>query len=372
MNTKGFDTTLEVDVAEVVAPEVVAEEKPEKPKRGRGRPAKGEKKVKSPQKADVTNREKFVAWVSEKVEIPPIESLFNAQKEHKVDASSIAILRAEHKQGLLKELAFDSENANEINVPEVDVERVKKLAIEILMDGEMYSSIEVANIDGKLQCWSGRHRLAVLMLLYGNDIKVPCNVRKMSKQEAFKAVVRANECRPTVPLEKIEHAIIKATGGAIDISRQEFYDKVMTKRSNVGNYAIQSVLRQKNYGMSINFTVAANRKKNKAITTVANLKNFFTAALYWEKNNTCEEFDTRLKTAVKFINTFMASIDQYEGFDRDQHVTGKVLTAIGKWCNQNDDFEQADALASCVVGQGEIGSQPSEKTLKAITKCMKE
>lgn len=348
-------------------------------KRGRGRPRNPNKIYKPKCNIEVKDGESLRKYIMAKCnlsEIPSMESLFKGVKTHKVPVNNIAVFIAPHKSGLFKNCAIDENNLNIINyASEVDPHNVKKLAIDIFSKREIFMAIGIAKIDGKYQCWTGRHRLAVLELVYGPDVEVPVQVREMNLMEAREACSVANQAREITPREKAAHRVVSATEGDIDVEREQKYVKVVRNKGSVGDYAVDSVLGfSKLHGATLRFDVAECRtKSDKTMTTVANLRNFWKAALYWEAGMNSADFDKQLKASCSFLNDFVASLQEYQDFDKSQHLSGKTLTAVGKWCSDNEDFESAAKVALKLIElDGGIGSQPSEKTLKMLTKAMKE
>lgn len=363
--------TLEGAATESVAEVVV--------KRGRGRPRNLNKIYRPKCNIEVKDGESLRQYIMAKCdmkEIPSMDSLFKGVRTHKVPIKDIAVFISQHKSGLFKSCPIDEQNLNIINyAAEVDPENVKKVAIDIFSKGEIFMAIGVAKIDGQYQCWTGRHRLAVLMLVYGNDVEVPVNVREMTLMDAREACSVANQAREITAREKAAHRVVKATAGDIDVEREQKYMKVVHNKGSIGDYAVDSVLGfSKLHGATLKFGWSERRTKGEnEMATVANLKNFWKAAIYWEPGMNCQDFDKQLRTTCSFLNDFVAAIQEYQDFDKSQHLSGKTLTAIGKWCADNEDFASAAKLAKEVILLGnDIGSQPSEKTLKQLTKAMKE
>jgi len=331
-------------------------------------------------------RDKFTKSVLRKSKIealPELDSLFFSRvgDVSKVKIGDVGVFLGTPEDDLLAELAQEWDARNQVNLSsEVGLAGVKKVGVAILEDGKVSSAIEVARVvdnGNALECTSGRHRLAFLALMYGLDVEVPVDLREMTLMEARNAVIRANESRKIQGLEKSEHAILRATGGNIDIDRDELYEKVVISKSKAIEYSAYSVIDQELHGGKLDFDVSLTNRSGDALTTVNGIKSFWRSAMKWDSKKTRTEFDNELKKSVQFLNGVVAAMTKLFDFKPDQHLATMTLSAIGKLYDNlvtEAEFASNDLaglIAEKVVACGDIGRQKSEKTFQSIVRSVK-
>ena len=312
-------------------------------------------------------------------ELPPLEHLMREKVGTTTAIKDVAIFLGEPKSEVLQDLAGEFSARNTINLSaEIAQPRVVEVGAQILQAGRVFQPIMVARLpDGRLQCTSGRHRLAFLALAYGSDAEIPVVVEKMTENEARDAVVYANDCRRTKAMEKVEHAALKAVDGDIEADQDELYTKLATTKPKAKKYCVFSVL-DRGLPASLDFPVSvSSSRKDGGLTTISNISNYFGAACLWTKEMPRKDFDESIKSAVGWLNAFVEEAQKVEGFEPKQHLASMTLQAVGKWFQAYSSTNKAPAdtdiakLAATIVGMGGIGRQKSDTTYMAIGKAMK-
>lgn len=345
---------------------------------GRAKKGKGSKGVKRP----MTARQKAIKAIlrrSGKDSIPEMRELMRGKSGVEVKIKDLGLFIGEPAGPLMVELAKECPVRNQVNLSaEVRQDRMLQVGVMIVKAGRMYSPIHVARIEkgGKLECTSGRHRLAFLALAYGAEAKIPVYIENMTINEARDAVVVANQVRSTKALEKVEHAVLRAVGGNVDAEQDELYVKAITTKSNVSNYCVYSVVNRK-YPMKLSFPVSMDSsRKGGGLTTMSNVGNFWKSALEWAKETTRKDFDAKLKDSVRFLNDMVSAMQGKKGFNPKQHLASKPLVAIGKYYRTYFEITGRNAVeivkdvAGEIVAMGDIGPHKSEKTYVALAKAL--
>jgi hypothetical protein len=366
---------IEVSVEAVTEPAPIV-----KPKRMKAvKPPKEAKPIKKP----LSEREKVVAVMLKKAGLsaaPDFSTLLKCKLGQNVAIKDIAVFIGEQEDGVLAELAAAMPVRNRVNLTaEVDLKRVKEIGAQVMKAGRMYQPIQVASIaeDGRLECTSGRHRLVFLALVYGTDAEIPVYVEDMTMREARDAVVVANQARKAQAMEKVEHAVLQAVGGDVDVDADAMYDKTCTSKSNVKKYCAFSVL-ERGEPVKLGFPLLAEGQLKGGLTTVIGMEGFWGSALEWRKGMPRVEFDASLKEATEFLNTLVGKWTVDKSFEPRQHMSSMTLAAVAKYYRTLADagFVLDDAavseLASVVVAMGDIGRQTSDVTYAAIVKAMKK
>jgi len=311
-------------------------------------------------------------------ELPPVTDIVRSKVGMRVPIKDIALFTGEPKDELLAELAANFPVRNIVNLSaEVQKTRVMTIGSQILAAGRMYQPIQVARVEGNLQCTSGRHRLAFLAIAYGPTAKIPVYIEEMTLCEARDAVVVANQARPTKALERAEHAILQAVGGDADAEQDDMYGKTVVTKAKARKYCVYSVL-ERGHPVRLAFPVSlTSSRKDGGLTTITNVENYWGNAIEWSKDTTRKDFDEALKNATAFLNTLAKHLQMLPGFDAKDHMASMTLSAIGKYYRAyleitgNDPSGKVADIAAAIVALGEIGRQKSEKTYEAITTAMR-
>jgi hypothetical protein len=327
----------------------VAFRKAKKANSGKKEDGEGEKKRRT-----LTRVQKAIRLMlrrSGKEVMPPLDELMKGKAGKRVTISEIGIFAGSPKDALIAELAAECMLGNTLNFSaEITKLRMLQVGTQILKAGRMHTPIFVAQIteNDSLQCVSGRHRLAFLILAYGADAKVPVYIENMSLEEARDAMGVANDNRPAKAQERAELAVLKAMKGKSNVGQDELYTQMATSKPNARKYCVYSVM-ERAYPLSLNFKVSATAsRKDGGLTTLSNVETFLGAALEWNPETTRKDFDKALKNAVIFINELASAFQKNPDFDPDFHMTAKPMSAIGRnyW-----DYIVAGNNAIVVVGQ---------------------
>jgi hypothetical protein len=319
--------------------------------------------------------EKFTRSMLRKAKRDEMPALKDILPTHgkKMKIRDIAIFIGKPRAELLQGIAAEIQDLNTLNLSaRVSLRQVKKVGAEILTAGRMYMPIQVAQVEetGTSQCWSGRHRLVFLALLYGVDIEVPVLIDKFTQDEGRDAVAYANTHRRIETLEKAEHTVLKHTGGRVDISREDMYAQVVTRKTQVPHFCAYLMMDKKTgRGAKFDFEVAPkSSRKDCGLTTIRNIMGFWKKALPWHKEMTFAEFNEWFTVSVEFLNALVAEMRGLSGFMSDQHLAAMPLVAIGTYFNnletveRNSSMKMAPSIAKTIVGMGEIGRQKSDVT----------
>lgn len=374
--------------------ETKVEQKPEK--KARKKPTRGKKaKPKDQAKLKLTPQEKFVNKILKRTgrhELPELDSLFEGRKGSKMSIKDIAIFLSDKPDDeLLDELTSKLKLRNTINLSaEVDAKRVRDVAQQLIESGRMFMTIEVAQLtDGskQVECWSGRHRIAALALLYGTDIEIPVQVCEMSTVMARDAVVYANQSRKAKGLEKSEHSVLRESGGKTDDERDEMYAKVVTKKMKAIDFAVFSSISQGVKGMNLKFAVSESAsRKNGELTTVNNVRCYFRSILVdWTKNTNRAEYDRDLRSGIAFLNALTEEMKKHEDFVPKQHLSGQAMVALGQMhvrlgvvigSENKTTVDYAPVVAESIIELGEIGRNKSGDIYRSmkdlVTKKLKK
>ena len=296
-------------------------------------------------------------------ELPPLDDLLRGKMGKKVPISEIGIFAGTPKDPLIAELATECMIGNTLNFSaEITKLRTLQVGTQILKAGKMHTPIYVAQIEenGSLQCVSGRHRLAFLILAYGADSKVPVYIEDMTLEEARDAMGVANDNRPAKAQERAELAVLKAMKGKPNVNQDELYKEMATSKPNSRKYAVYSVV-ERGYPTKLNFKVSAtSSRKDGGLTTLSNVETFLGAAMEWTPETTRKDFDDALKEAVQFINALAEAFQGNLNFNSDFHMTAKPMAAVGKYYwNSNvvagqSSIEVVDQIANKIVEMGDI------------------
>jgi hypothetical protein len=366
------ETVVEV-VVEPVVEEAVVEPTPV-PKKASPKPVQ-RKRISKPlsPKQKIVNNIKRKAGIDDGQEIPTLDELLREKQGTRVKISDLAVFIKEPENEVLKDLFKNMPNINRVNLSAcVDVNRVKVVGGQILGAGRMYQPIQVANIDGVLECTSGRHRLVFLALMYGPDAEILAYIEKMNLNEARDAVVVANMARKAKAMEQAEHAVLQAVGGDTEADRDDMYNKTVTTKAKAKKYCTYSVLQQQK-PISLDFTLGT--KKEGGIATIRTIEGFWGSALDWHRDMNRDEFDEGLKKSIEFMNELAEEFQENASFEAEQHMASMTMTAIGKYYKTMADAGvevPVERLVSVVVAMGEIGRQKSDATYTEIVKAMKK
>lgn len=332
---------------------------------------------------NVTARQKAVNVIlrrASKDKVPDIRHLLVGKMGSEVKIQDIALfIDDEQADELMAELAKECPVRNRVNLSaEVQKKRILDIGAQIVESGRMYQPISVARIkeDGRLECTSGRHRLAFLALVYGPDTRIPVCIEDMTMNEARDAVVVSNQARPTKALERAEHTVLQAVKGNLNAEQDDLYYRTVTAKAKARRYCVFSVI-NRSYPMKLGFVVSKDSsRKGGGITTLTNIEGFWGAALDWEDGMERKKFDAELKESVKFLNGVVETMQAQKGFNSKQHLAAMTLSAIGKYYRAFREITGGDAsavaveVAKCVVKMGDVGRQKSEKTYSTLAKAL--
>jgi len=332
---------------------------------------------------NVTARQKAVNVIvrrAAKDKVPDIRQLLVGKMGTEVKIRDIGLfIGGDHKDALMAELAQECPVRNRVNLSaEVQKKRILDVGAQIVESGRMYQPVSVARIkdDGRLECTSGRHRLAFLALMYGSDTRIPVCVEDMTMNEARDAVVVSNQARPTKALERAEHTVLQAVKGNLNAEQDDLYYRTVTAKAKARRYCVFSVI-NRSYPMKLDFAVSQDSsRKGGGVTTLTNIEGFWGAALDWEDGMERKKFDAELKESVRFLNVVVATMHTQKGFVPKQHLAAMTLSAVGKYYRAFREITGGDAssvavdVAKCVVKMGEVGRQKSEKTYSVLAKAL--
>jgi hypothetical protein len=330
----------------------------------------------------MTPVEKMVSYMRNKggkpQDVPAVNHLLRGHGGEKVAIKDVAIFEAEPEDEALKEVWKSCPLKNRVNLSaSIDPKQVRKIGAEIFQADRMFTQVQVARIDGegKMECTSGRHRLAFLALVYGSDVKIPMEVMDMSLNEARKAVKAANEARKINAMENMEHTIVTAVNGDIGVAQEDMYAKSVTNKVNAVKYAIYSIM-YRDYPQALGFKVTLRGKGG--LTTVNNIKDFLTLFLEWDKGMTVEEFDKKLLMAVRFLNAYAKKLQKEPAFEAKHQLGAKPLKAVGKYVREYESVTKkspmgiVDGVVECMLALGECGSHPAMKTHNKLSEAMRK
>lgn len=366
-----IEAPLEVQIEE---PEEVSAPAPASPRR-RGRTPK----------MPLSPKQKWIASVLKAADIevmPSAKVLFRASgKPMRIRDIGIFAENEQHEDDLLGQLAQECPIRNEVNVEApVNFRRVKAVGVDIFHVGWLTSGIEVAEIeeDGSIQCISGRHRLAFLGLVYGPDTEVVVTRYHYNLSDARIACTYANQSRPIKIMEKAAFMVMQATDGQ-KVERDERYRRVATTKGNVANYCVYETLVSSNPLATVDFPVSrvGGRIKDGSLTTVTNLKGFWSNALPWDAKMLREEFEDQLVKNVTFLNLLVDTMRKQPSFDPTQHLAAMPLRAMGRYYRTISDvgaspITQAEKISQVIVSFGDVGRDKSDETYNRIVKAMRD
>lgn len=342
----------------------------------------------------VSERQKFIDKILKstgKEKLPELDEIFAGRNGTKVKIKDIAVFIGDNfNNEILNDLSKQMQLRNSINLStEVNIKRVTEVAKQIIQANRVFMAIEVAELtDGTQQyeCWTGRHRIIALAILYGADVEIPVIISKMNMNEARDAVVYANQSRKILSLEKSEHTILKNSHGNIEeTSREELYNKVVTGKRQANEFALFSCMTGDNIeNMKITFPVSKDSSRNNGeFTTTASIKKYLTSVLSdWSKKTTIHEYDEELENGIAFINAYVNEVSKMEGFDPKQQMSYVVMTALGHMHkrftlaikNPNDtSVIYAKMIAEIMIEYGDrCARENSEFLIKHMTEKVKE
>lgn len=388
--TEGQATVAEVEVE-------TEEEKPVEKIKKIQRVKKVTKIKANPKSSKQTPREKFVNKVLKKAgidELPDTDVLYvflRGKSNATMKVSDIAFfLNDENEDEVLTELAGQCPLRNTVNLSaDVEMKNVENVAKQILEAGKMYMPIEVTELQNgskQLECWSGRHRLALIGLLYGPDVEVPVYVTQMTTREARDAVIYANSARKTRGLEAAEHTVLSKTeGSASKGSFVAMYNEVATNKTAVYDLAVYlTAYDKKTLGFETSdfgFSVSKTASRKDAEATMPGVKGYFRSIYHdWTKKMTADEYMDRHAESVSFLNTVVRVMQQNPDYEAKQHCSTQALSALGTfYCdlefkvpNGSSPIDYADKVANALVSLGDIGRAKTEEIRSGLKKAFKK
>jgi hypothetical protein len=276
---------------------------------------------------------------------------------------------------LMEELGQECPVVNHLNRDDVTRNRVQTVGAEIFKAGRMWNPIHIYKDEetGKYECISGRHRLAFLAIAYGTDILLPVYIEKMTQNEAKSAVAVANDGRPVKALERASYAIQSALKGGVVEDQEKLYAKMATRKSNVGKYCVFCVC-EKKYPLPFSFKVSElSSRHDGSLMTIRTIESFWNESFSWKKGISRQDFDKKLGETVKFLNAFVAEIQNVPGFDLFRHLTAPVLGAIGRYYLTCEQISRVNAiidvenLAKAIV----VNDSPSKDMMMIYNEVVK-
>ena len=283
-------------------------------------------------------------------ELLPIGDLFRNKTGTWVKINEISLFTSAQDDELMSELAQECcPELNRVCCSEIIVRRMVEIGVQILSSRGMCTPIHIIQVEDKLECVSGRHRLAFLALVYGAGCKVPVYLESGTLEEARKAVAVANESRPVKALEKAQHAALSVTGGDVCVNQDELYQKIAKNKNNIKKYCVYSVIKR-SYPTPLDFNVSMTPTLgNGDLTTVSHMGSYWGAALDWRKGQLREDFDRTLELSTCFLNILSHMLRNYPEFTPKKHMSVSVLTAVGKYYNKYMDADGIDMVAGIDV-----------------------
>ena len=386
----GFDEDEDVETEKEDTKEDTEEDTEEEEKHNKAKAYTGDKllkrayKIRKEKKQPINNskREKIISKIIKKsntTSIPDVNDLFiDRSNMTKMKISDIAVfINDDQEDEVLQELANNIPLRNSINLStEVNIVRVIDVAIQIVECGKIFLPIEVVKLEdgtNQIECWSGRHRLTSLALLYGEEVEIPVSITSMTTVMARDAVVYANQSRRSLGLEKSEHSILRNSGGEIDtIDRSELYEKTAVSKPKSVDFAIFSTLSQNIKDMKLDFDVSkTSSRKNGELTTVVNLKGYFRSILSdWTKKTQYKDWEKDVCIGIGFLNSIVNEFEQIAEFNPKQHLSAQSLVALGHihnrliLTNQDESINNVNKIAKIIVNLGDIGRMKSEEIIK--------
>lgn len=307
--------------------------------------------------------------------IPPLDDLMRGKDGKKLVIKDIGIFAGTPKDPLVAGLAKDCMVGNTLNFSaEITKLRIVQIGVQILKAGRMHSPIHIAQIEenGSIQCVSGRHRLAFLILLYGADVKIPVYLEEMKLEEARDAMGVANDSRPAKASERAELAVLKALNGRSNVNQKDLYAEMATSKPNSRKYCVYSIM-ERGYPEKLEFKVSAtSSRKDGGLTTLSSVETFLGFALEWNSEMKQEEFDKKLKSVVMFLNSLSRSFQNNKDFNPDFHMTTNPMTAIGKYylgyilTVKSDPIRVVEDIARVVIEMGDVSRYNYRKIYNEI------
>jgi hypothetical protein len=298
---------------------------------------------------------------------PLVERILEGKVGMKIPISEIGFLaRDKQKEPLLAELAQSCSVRNRLNRDEISKNRILTVGTEIFKAGHMWTPIHVHRdlADGRYECISGRHRLAFLAIVYGEDLEVPVHLEHLTLKAAREATAVANDGRPVKAMERASYAILRAVGGDSKADQKKLYNSLSNLKPNLIKYCVYSVI-ERGYPVKLSFKLSEKSSRpDGGLTTVSNVEMFWDEGLNWFKGMSQEVFDEGLQDSVCFLNAFVEEIQTITGFDPDQHLTANVMAALGRYYQTYNNITSRNAipivkeLARGVVDIGKTVKKP--------------
>jgi len=334
-------------------------------------------------KKPLTERERFVRLLLKRAglsELPKLESMFdkdagNATK--KVKDIAIFIQKGE---GMLEDVSKECPHKNVVNLSsEVLFRQVKSVAMDVFHSKRFYHVIEVSNVTDApegvhpLQCVSGRHRLALIALLWGSDAEVPVRLTSRSMCECRDSVVFANKSRATSSVEKADLVMVQAVNGDTAAKPDEVYEKVVRTKTSAVDFAFHRAIHNHIYGFKFEFDVSMRSTIDDCMTMANSIKGFLKSVVTWEPSMTRIQLDTAVKDALKWLNALAKEFNQTKGFVKEQQMAQHPLIAYGDIYRSNlvagkDPMEIIPALVKKAVSLGDIGREKTVKLVNMLTR----
>jgi len=313
--------------------------------------------------------------------IPPDTQIFEGKTGPVFPISEIGFISKDKQSDpLLAELAKTCPVRNRLNRDDIAKSQVLVVGSQIFKAGRMWTPIHIHRDiqDGRLECISGRHRLAFLALVYGSDLKVPVYLEGLDLKAAREAVAVANDARSVKALERASYAIVRAVGGDAEASQDSLYNKLATLKPNIIKYCVYSVI-ERGYPAKLQFKLSEKSSRPKGeITTVSNVETFWSEILDWNKDVVRHEFDASLKESVKFLNAFVSEATSLKGFDSDQHLSAVAFTAIARYCRAWKNVtgrsitDIAKDMAKAIVSVGQTSKKQQTEIYSMIVDWVEE
>jgi len=336
--------------------------------------------VKKGPRINKTLRQKALRVMLKRSELkvpPSLNELLSGKTGPKIKLSKIGFISLDDpKDPLLLELAMDCPVRNRLNRDEIRKNRLLEIGAEIFRARKMFTPIFVCkNIDDdRIECISGRHRLAFLALVYGADIEVPVYMEMSGLKTAREATAVANDARPIKAMERASFAIWNVVGGDPNMDQDVLYTKLASLKSNISKYCVYSVI-ERGYPAKIEFALSElSSRPNGEIMTVSNVECFWNEALVRNHEMAREEFDKELEESVNFLNLFVREVVGVKGFDASQHLSANIMLAVGRYYNSYQNITGRNAIeiykdiAQNVVNIGETMKLPLSELFRKVSR----
>jgi len=332
------------------------------------KPRKTKETVKKKALKPFSKTDKFVRTMlrgSGQNSIPSLQSMTDHLNGKTMKISDIGIFAEnEESENMILQLVIkDCQVSNTLNTnAPIELANVKSVGVDLLRS-RLWQPIVVAEIEetGNVECISGRYRLVALAIIYGTSAKIPVfsYSRKLTQAEGRDAIVYANQSRKPKAIEGATNVVLGAVNGD-EANLDDVYKSLATNKKGMLDYATFAVVESKHpVGLDFEVALFKGSRKGGKLTTLSGLRAFWGAAITWNKRMPRQEFDVGLKSAMIFLNQFVAELRSQHGFKAKHHMAISSLTAIGMIIAETDKFSPKQ-LAVELVALGDCGNWKAE------------